>query len=318
MSVFICLASFLAMAQSAGKAAPIKAPIKATSATNDAQVSSGDKAGQASLKKAKTNYQSGQFKEAADRLSRLAKQSGKSALAEEALVMLADVELRLNHTELAAAAITRFRRYFESSNHFPRMLYYQGHVSLRQGKNGDAAKAFASAAATATNKSLYALASKALWHLVDNGGLSTEDLEASLDLLDHDFDLKAQLLERIGDQYLREGRNQAARNTFEDWLEKFGKISGASRIKSKLKQAIDAPQQNRTVLLMAPMTGEYQEIGKSLKEGALLAIEEIMPAALEDELKPEFSMTKETLSSESIACAKPCAKKKSTPWWDPP
>jgi ABC-type branched-subunit amino acid transport system substrate-binding protein/predicted negative regulator of RcsB-dependent stress response len=233
-----------------------------------------DKAGIAVLKKAKSSYQAGQYKEAAEKLKALVKQPGKSATVEEALIMLADIELRQNHNDQVNALVARFRRYYGTSPQLARINYYQGHASLRQGKNSEAAKAFALAAATAPNVGLQLSATKGLWHLVDNAGLPTEDLEALLEILDRDQGLKATMLERIGDQYLREGRYQAARNTFEDWLEHFKKHEGVSRIKGKLKQATEAPQQNRTVLLMAPMTGEYMEIGKSVKEGALLAIDE--------------------------------------------
>lgn len=244
------------------------------SSTSTGTIGPADKASLAALKKAKASYQAGQYKDAEDRLNRLIKASGKSAASEEAMVILADVELRLNRADLAQAAVVRFRRYFGNSAYLPRINYYQGQAALRQGKNGEAAKAFAASAAAAPNASLYGLASKALWYIVDNGGLMAEDMEATLELLDRDPALKAGLMERIGDQYLKEGRYQAARNTFEDWLERFGKADGAARVRSKLKQAIDAPQQNRTVLLMAPMTGEFAEIGKAVKEGAMLAIDE--------------------------------------------
>ena len=233
-----------------------------------------DKTAQAALKKAKSSYQSGQYKDAGDRLNRLIKSNSNISIAEEATVILTDVELRLNHNDQAAALIARFRRNTAASKQLPRMIYYQGQVYLRQGKNSEALKSFATAAASANTASLYSAASKGLWYLVDNGGLTVEDMEGVMDLVDRDAGLKSGLLERIGDQYLREGRYQGARNTYDDWLERFGKGDGASRIKSKLKQAEDAPQQNRTLLLMAPMTGEFSEIGKAVKEGAQLAIDE--------------------------------------------
>ena len=255
LTVFFCLIGALVSAQT-----PANAPV--------------DKNSLAALKKVKSVYQSGQYKDAEDRLNRLIKANSNTAIVEEAIVILADVELRLNHNDQAAALIARFRRNSTASKQLPRMIYYLGQVSLRQGKNSEALKSFATAAAGANTSSLYSAASKGLWYLVDNGGLAVEDLEGVMDLVDRDASLKSGLMERIGDQYLREGRYQGARNTYEDWLERFGKGDGATRIKSKLKQAQDAPQQNRTLLLMAPMTGEFSEIGKAVKEGAQLAIDE--------------------------------------------
>ena len=228
----------------------------------------------ATYKKIKGLYQVGQYKDAEDKLNRLTKSNGKNSLTEEAMVMLIDAQLHLNHAEQAQASIVRFRRYFGSSTYLSRVNYYQGLASLKQGKNLDAAKAFATAANTASSTPIYSQGSKGLWTLIDGNGLTADEMESVLDLLDKDPNLKSGLMEKLGDQYLREGRMQAARNTFEDWLERFGKMDGASRVKSKLKQVGDAPQQNRTVLIMAPMTGEFAEIGKAVKEGAMLAIDE--------------------------------------------
>ena len=228
------------------------------------------------LKKAKASYQAGQLKDAEDKLNRLVKQNGKSAATEEAMVILADISVRNGKADQALANITRFRRYFGTSAQLPRMAYYQGLAALRLGRNADAAKAFAAAAAGAANAPLYASAGRGLWALADGGGLGTEDMESVLELLDKDPALRAGWMERLGDQYLREGRFQAARTTFQDWMDRYGKTDGAApgRVKAKLRQSSEAPQQNRTILLMAPMTGEFAEIGRALKEGAQMAVDE--------------------------------------------
>ena len=247
---------------------------KAGAAAANSPASPADKAGAAALKKAKASYQAGQLKEAETALNRLLKANGKSASAEEAMVMLADIGLRQGKTDQIAALVTRFRRYFGSSAHLPRMAYYQGQAALRQGRNAEAAKAFATAAVGAENAALFANAGKGLWALVDGGGLTTEDMESVLELLDKDPPLRAGLLERIGDQYQREGRYQAAQATFQDWMDRYSKMDNASRVKAKLRMASDAPTQNRTILLMAPMTGDFAEIGRGLKEGAQMAVDE--------------------------------------------
>ncbi|MDB5103569.1 MAG: Extracellular ligand-binding receptor [Fibrobacteres bacterium] len=278
-AVSLSLACSLVIAGAASKSgtasAKDPAPSAAAAASNanasDAPI---DKAGAAALKKAKASYQAGQLKDAEDRLNRLIKANGKSAAAEEAMVMLADIGLRQGKSDQTLALITRFRRYFGNSEHLPRMAYYQGQAALRLGRNAEAAKAFAAAAVSAKNATVYANAGKGLWALVDAGGLSAEDMEATLELLDKDPSLKAAMMERVGDQYLREGRFQAARATFQDWMDRYSKLDGASRVKDKLRQASDAPSQNRTILLMAPMTGEFAEIGRALKEGAQLAVDE--------------------------------------------
>ncbi len=270
ISVFSYFAYSLVLGQNPTK--PVSAQSPAASAP--IEKSTADKNGDPAFKKIKVAYQNGQFKDAEDRLNRLIKQSNKPATLEEATLLLADVEIRLNHNEIALSVISRFQRTFPGSIQIARINYYQGQALLNQGKCGAAAKSFAIAASQANKAGLYEASTKGLWHIVDGGGLSSEEMEATLDALNRDPKLQADLMERVGDQYLREGRYQAARHTFEEWLDQFPKSEAASRIKSKLKQSKDAPQQNRTVLLMAPMTGEFQEIGKAVKEGAYLALDE--------------------------------------------
>jgi ABC-type branched-subunit amino acid transport system substrate-binding protein len=73
---------------------------------------------------------------------------------------------------------------------------------------------------------------------------------------------------------MKEGRYQAATTVYSDWLDRFEGMEGVGRLKDKRKQADDAPTMGKVLLLMAPMSGEFGEIGKSLREGALLAVDE--------------------------------------------
>jgi ABC-type branched-subunit amino acid transport system substrate-binding protein/TolA-binding protein len=269
----LCLCLALAMGRPAAKPAPAQSASSGNAAA-PASAPAGDRAAAASLKKALAAYQAGQLKDAEGQLYRLLKQYPKASAAEEAYAVLTDIALRQGKPEAALAQIGRFRRAFGTSQHGARMAYYQGVAELRLGRNGEAARAFAAAAVAAPNATLYANATKGLWAIVDGGGLLTEEAEAVVEAAERDPALGAGLLERLGDQYLREGRYTAARSSFQDWLERYGKGDGASRVKDKLRQATDAPQQNRTILLMAPMSGEFSEIGRAVKEGAMLAIDE--------------------------------------------
>ncbi|MBW8887012.1 MAG: penicillin-binding protein activator [Fibrobacteres bacterium] len=255
-------------------AKPAPAPASQSASAANAASASGDRAAAAALKRAEAAYQSGQLKEADAQLNRLLKQYPKSPAAEEAYVILTDIALRQGKGEAALAQVARFHRTYGTSAYGARMAYYQGQAELRVGKNAEAARAFAAAAVAAPNAALYANASKGLWAIVEGGGLLTEEAEGVLEAAERDPALRAGLLERLGDQYLREGRYTAARSAFQDWLDRYGKGDGAGRVKEKLRQAAEAPVQNRTILLMAPMTGEFSDIGKAMKEGAQLAVDD--------------------------------------------
>jgi ABC-type branched-subunit amino acid transport system substrate-binding protein/outer membrane protein assembly factor BamD (BamD/ComL family) len=269
--VGVGLACASLMAQSQVKKA---APARGGETAGDEAGSASDRAAAAALKRAKASYQSSQFKDADDKLNRVLKQYPKAPAAEEALVILADISLRQNKPDQTLALVTRFKRAYPASSMNARMDYYLALAQLRLGKNPEAAKAFASAAAGARVESLHENAVKGLWLLIDNGGLTAEEKEPVTELLDKDPELQAAFIERIGDQNMREGRYRAARTAFETWLEKFPGDNGAGRVKTKLDQAAAVTSQEKTLLLMAPMTGEYAEIGRSLKEGATLAVEE--------------------------------------------
>lgn len=269
--VLLCLSTLAATPASAQGAAPKSQPAQPAAA---APISAAEKTAQASLKKAKTSYAAAQYKETETSLARLLKASPKSQAAEEAMILLADVQLRQNRTEQALATIARFRRAYAASPWTARMDYYQGLGLMRLGKNLEAGKSLASAAAGARLLNLRENAARALRHLLDGGGLTAEELEAAVDLLDRDKPLQAEMTERLGDLHMKDGKYQAAKTVFGDWLEKFPDAEGAGRVKDKRRHAEEAPRLSKVVLLMAPMSGEFGEIGRSLKEGAQLAIEE--------------------------------------------
>lgn len=249
------------------------APVWAQGTAKKSAATSAEDPSAAALKRAKNAYQSGQYKDADDRLNKLLR-TAKGASAEEALVMLADIALRQNKPEAVPPLVTRFKRAYPGSAQTPRMDYYLGGAQLRLGKNPEAGKAFAAAAAAARVATVYDGATKGLGLLVESGALTSEETEAIFEALEKDPPTAASFLERVGDQAMRDGRYRAARTAYEGWLEKFIDNDGAGRVKTKLSQASAVTGQEKTLLFMAPMTGEYSEIGKSLKEGATLAVDE--------------------------------------------
>jgi ABC-type branched-subunit amino acid transport system substrate-binding protein len=78
----------------------------------------------------------------------------------------------------------------------------------------------------------------------------------------------------VGDERERLGRFQAAEAAFSEHLERYPKAEGAGRVRDKLAKAKSAPREGPAVLLMAPFSGEFSEVGRSLREGSLLAFEE--------------------------------------------
>src|SRR6185295_19246638 len=94
LSVACCFLAFspLLPQQLAAQTAAKKTPVVTGTDTSAAA----ERAAAAAVKRAKTSYGSAQYKDAEEKLNRMLKQYPKAPAEEEALVMLADISLRLN------------------------------------------------------------------------------------------------------------------------------------------------------------------------------------------------------------------------------
>ncbi len=228
----------------------------------------------ASLQRAEAAVKAQQWKRAESDLEQLLRQAPHAAVAEEATVLLIDVALQQENTDFAEATVQRFKRQYGASPHLARVLYYQGILALQKGRNGDAAQAFAAALMQARVQGVYDAASLALRRLVDARGLLPDELEATWKTLQRDPVLGPGLLERLGDERERVGRHRAAEAAYTQYLESYPDVAGAERVRDKLARAQAAPEESPVVLLMAPFSGEFSEVGRSLREGATLAFED--------------------------------------------
>lgn len=222
----------------------------------------------------KASYEQGEWGKAEAQLLKLLKRSPHDAKAQEAAVLLTDVYLRQDKDDLAQGAVRRFQRLYGATEHWPRMLYFQGILHLRKGRNAEAAKTLAAAARDAGSSSLYDASVRALAHIVGAGGLTSDELLSVYESVSSDPGVGPILLERLGDERLERGRVQAAQSAYQEFLDRYPDDANTGRVEGKLKSAASRPREARTVLLMAPFSGEFEEVGKSLREGATLAFEE--------------------------------------------
>jgi ABC-type branched-subunit amino acid transport system substrate-binding protein len=233
-----------------------------------------DKNAALELNNAKAAFEARNWPEAESRLSRLWDQTRASPLAEEAAVLLVDIYLRERKLDQADTAIQRFKRQFEASPQLPRVLYDQGLLALNKGLNADAARLFTFAALRARTQGVYDASSYGLRHLVEGGGLLPEELEAAWQSLARDPRLGPWLLEAIGDQRERLGHYQLAEAAYSDYLQRYPQSQEIIRVRGKLERLKSIPREERVVLLMAPFSGEFAEVGRALREGISLAFEE--------------------------------------------
>lgn len=191
----------------------------------------------ADFQKAKTAFETRHWPEAEAELSRIWNQTPPSALADEAAALLVDVYLHEEKLDQAEAVVLRFKRLYNTSPQISRIAYDQGLLSLRKGSNGEAAKAFSFAVLQAHTQSLYDAASQAMRRMVEGDGLLPDQLEAAYQSLQQDPQL-------------------------------------GPLLRAKLDSFKSTSSNGRTVLIMAPVSGEFAEVGRSQREGISLAFEE--------------------------------------------
>jgi len=233
-------------------------------------------AGDASLelRKAKADIATHRWSEAELKLSQLWNQTPMLSQAGEAGVLLVDVYLHEGKPVQAESVVQRFKRQFSTSPQLARVLYDQGLLALMRGANDEAAQAFAAAALRAHTQDVYDAASLALHRIVEGGGLRFDDLQIAWQSLVKDSGLGPWLLEKVGEDLERQGRFQTAQAVYSDYLERYPQSEGVPRVRAKLEHVKEVPGEERSVVLMAPFSGEFAEVGRSLREGALLAFEE--------------------------------------------
>lgn len=226
------------------------------------------------LERARAAYAAGQYKDAEDRLTRWLKSNAKAAEAEEAMVLQADAQVRQGRYETAAKTVQRFRKAYSSSVYMPRMAYVQGLAHIRNGRNAEASKALLAALRGARTEAFREEAALALRAIGEKGGLHPDEMRVVFEGLQGDPQLGPYWLERLADELQKAGKFGAAKQAYEDYLKRYSRAEGAGRVRDRLEAARALAAQRRSVLVMGPMTGDYAEVGRSLKEGAALAFEE--------------------------------------------
>jgi len=226
------------------------------------------------LTKGREDYAAARYKTVEEKLNRWLRTHGEDPDAEEAMVLLADAQIRLGKYESAGRTVQKFRKAFTASAYMPRMAYVQGLVYLKAGRNLEAGRALAVAIRGARTEFAYEEGTQALHGLVEQGGLNTDDLRTVYETLQTDLRAGPYLLQKLAEELQRTGKFSAARQAYETYLDRYPKSSGASEVKSRLETAKALAAQRRSLLVMGPMTGDYADIGRSEKEGVILAVEE--------------------------------------------
>lgn len=231
--------------------------------------------------KARAAHAEGRYREAEEALQKILRQKPErdrpAASLEEAAVLLIDAYLRQGKNDAARNAVGRFRKSFPGSPYLPRIAFYQGHVQLRSGNNPDAAQSFLLAVNGAPTAALYEASRSALLALLSAEGLPLREAEALeeglADAKGRNRELLAALLLWRGEAALRRGDLVQGRNAFDRLLQNQPGHPDAGAWKKKRDEAVSRLGKTRNLLVLAPLTGEYADVGKSFKEGVSHAVD---------------------------------------------
>jgi len=207
------------------------------------------------------------------RLNNMENWNPKSKSYDAALVVLIDSEIRLGNYDYASSLVNYFNVAIRNPEYLPRVLYYEGLLSGNKNNYFDAALKYSQVVNTSSSESLFNKAKSELLKLSRAKLLSESELQSIIEILKYDDELISSVLFDLGEIQTMSRRYKAAVITYEMWLHYFygGKLT--SRVKSNLRKVRKKEVPHKTILIMLPITGGYQDIGKVLSQGILPVIE---------------------------------------------
>ncbi|MFC1586039.1 ABC transporter substrate-binding protein, partial [Fibrobacterota bacterium] len=221
----------------------------------------------------KEHFKDSNYRQAGKSLSQLMKNYPRSHHVEEALVLLADLSVRQNQTDLAEKHISKFLLRFPGSKYTPRMVYYQGLIYLGRNQNYDAARMFMQATNNTGSRKFFNTVKQSLLKLVSQTGLKEKELQNIIEKLKFDRELISSLLLSLGNLQVKNNRHKAATITYEMWLHYFYSDRNAGSVREKLRTSKKKESSYQTIVIMIPLTGIDKDIGRSLLEGMLLVLD---------------------------------------------
>lgn len=237
--------------------------------------SKGNRKKKASLRwrEIETEFRSKDFQSIHKRLNNIENWNPKSKNYDVALVVLIDSEIRLGNYKYAGQLVNFFNVAIRNSELLPRVLFYEGILSGHQQNYFDAALKFLQVVNTSGSQSLFNSAKSEILNLSQSKLLSESELQSVIEILKYDEELISSILYQLGEIQTLSKRYKAASITYKMWLHYFYGGSLTSRVKAKLRKVSRKEVPHKTILIMLPITGVYQDIGRVLSQGILLVLE---------------------------------------------
>lgn len=229
----------------------------------------------ASIAKAKELVSAGKCAEVPNLLEPIVKKQFKKQTGQAAAVMLAECQMRSGKKEEAKALAEKFVEYHVDSPYRERMEVLSAIGQIEKGYVYEGVEQLLNVLAYTKNSAARARARDVAIQTLAASLMPAEELQALLDKYPVDKDVNGWLELQLGRESQNDRRYKAARYWYNKVLKREGISERLQETAEKGISSLEGQGAGRpTILVLAPLSGEFSEFGIAAIHGALLAFEQ--------------------------------------------
>ncbi len=227
------------------------------------------------VNKAKTLISSGKTVEAVPILSPIVKKKFRKTEGAQAAVLLAECALRNGDKALAQKLSSNFLEYYVNSPYRERMETISAIIKIESGEVFDGVETLLRVMAYSKNPVSRARAREVTIQTLASSLMSAAELQTLLDKYAVDKDINGWIELQLGRESQNERRYKAARYWYKKVLAREGISNRLAETAKKGIESLEGQGAGRpTLLILAPLSGEFSEFGGQAVHGVILALEQ--------------------------------------------
>ena len=240
------------------------------------------------IERIKPMVKSGRCSDAIAPLQKIYSSSFSKLDGEKAAVMLAECYLRSGKKDAAYDVASRFLEYHVKSAYRERMELARAVIDVEKGSVFDGVEAMLRVLSYSTNPAARSRAKDVVIQTLAASLLNADQLQSLLEKYPVDRDVMGWMQLQIGRECQNVKRYRAARY----WYKKVLRSSSSESLQSTAKKGLNALEGLGaglpTILVLAPLSGDYAEFGAAAVQGTVLAYEQ---AGLKGKVNVRFQDT---------------------------
>lgn len=225
------------------------------------------------INQAKSLIQGGKCAEAIAPLQKIYKSSFKKSAGEKAAVMLAECYLRENRREEALKTTSRFLEYHLTSSYRERMELAEAIAMVESGNVYEGVEAMLRVLAYTKNPAAKSRTKEVIIQTLAASLLTADQLQTLLEKYPVDKDVIGWMQLQMGREYQNSKRYKAARY----WYKKVMAGNVAENLTATAERGLESLEDKGagmpTILVLAPLSGDFAEFGAAAIQGVILAHE---------------------------------------------